>query len=500
MVTSGMRHGFALLLIALTAGCVDLARPAVSSPADQRDSGADGPGSDASQLCAHSGQCPSGFCVDGVCCNSACALTCHSCNLPGKVGICTPVPPGQDPRDACQRTDPAACQQDGACDGQGHCRLHPSGTECAPASCNNATEQAASTCDGAGSCRAGTSRSCTSSPCQNGSCGSACASDAACLTGFFCDGATCSPTRTLAAVCDRTTQCASGHCVDGVCCDSACTGTCSACNLPGTPGTCTNAAAGLDPREECPTEPVTSCGKTGACDGNGGCQLQPAGTSCAPASCTGSTETAAGTCSGLGVCLTGATRSCGAYVCSGSTCGASCTSNAQCTPGNTCTGTTCATGAPDAGTPDTSLLIDDFADADARSNRLGGEVTWDNQNTSLVTGEQKLAWNAVGTFQSFIEGLRSDACEYDVSGYTKVRFKMRASVAGKRVAIQLGIGTGKCAFSFDNRVSTVTLSTTMTTYDVDISRTTRDKVRTVSFQPTTLDGTDYFLDDVALVR
>jgi hypothetical protein len=52
--------------------------------------------------------------------------------------------------------------------------------------------------------------------------------------------------------------------VDGVCCDTDCTGTCAACNLTGTEGTCTFIPDGTDPFVECPG---------GHCDGAGACVL-----------------------------------------------------------------------------------------------------------------------------------------------------------------------------------------------------------------------------------
>ena len=42
-------------------------------------------------------------------------------------------------------------------------------------------------------------------------------------------------------------QCQSGPCVDGVCCNQACSGSCQACNLPGTVGQCTPIPGGQDP-------------------------------------------------------------------------------------------------------------------------------------------------------------------------------------------------------------------------------------------------------------
>jgi hypothetical protein len=72
------------------------------------------------------------------------------------------------------------------------------------------------------------------------------------------------------------------------------------------------------------------------------CRLQPAGTPCgAPRSCSGSTETVASACNGLGTCQPGGPRSCGAYLCSGDACGVSCSNTSQCVSGFYCIGTSC---------------------------------------------------------------------------------------------------------------------------------------------------------------
>jgi hypothetical protein len=98
----------------------------------------------------------------------------------------------------------------------------------------------------------------------------------------------------------------------------------------------------MDPRDDCPTDAPATCGRTGACDGKGVCQLHPMGTPCgAGQSCTGSTLTAASACNGLGVCAPGATSQCTGYRCAGNNCGTSCTGPGQCGIGYACNGTTC---------------------------------------------------------------------------------------------------------------------------------------------------------------
>ncbi len=52
-------------------------------------------------------------------------------------------------------------------------------------------------------------------------------------------------------------------CVDGVCCDTDCNGTCQACNVPGSLGTCSNMPIG---------QTDTTCNGLKACDGASGCK------------------------------------------------------------------------------------------------------------------------------------------------------------------------------------------------------------------------------------
>lgn len=454
------------------------------------------------QPCSHGGQCASTFCVDRVCCASECAARCHSCRVPGREGTCVPAAAGEDPRNDCTELPADTCMDDGTCDGAGGCRRRIAGSQCAPGSCTGATLNEASTCDGAGVCRLGSTRSCAPGVCQSGSCGESCTGDTQCSTGFHCANGACRPTLGQGSPCGRASACTSGHCVDGVCCNTACGSACHACNLTASPGTCAPVVAGDDPGNECAATDPSTCGTTGQCDGQGACQLHPAGTTCgAGASCSNDSETSARTCNGLGVCLSATTRSCSPYRCGATACASTCAGATQCQTGFVCSANACVPGSGgDGGVSGGELLVDDFADGDLRSNSLGGQVTWNNATVTLVAGEQKLVWNGTGTAHNLIETFRADWCERDLSAYTKLRFRMRSSVTNKRVAVYLGIGTGACAASYAERVSTVTLGTTMTTYEIDLASTERTKLRTLDFSPNAADATEYVLDDIVLAR
>src|SRR6185295_18973782 len=118
------------------------------------------------------------------------------------------------------------------------------GTQCAPRGCQGSTERGAGLCGSDGVCQPGTSRSCAPNLCKGDSCGSVCSAQTDCQSGYFCDNGTCTVKRPPAAPCTTALQCATGFCADGVCCSSACSETCSACNLAGAVGTCTSAAFG----------------------------------------------------------------------------------------------------------------------------------------------------------------------------------------------------------------------------------------------------------------
>ncbi len=81
--------------------------------------------------------------------------------------------------------------------------------------------------------------------------------------------------------CSLTSECAAGlYCTDGVCCttQSSC-GTCRACNLAGSPGTCSAVAQGIaDPN--CQAQALAANCTAGVCNGSGACQPLASGTPC----------------------------------------------------------------------------------------------------------------------------------------------------------------------------------------------------------------------------
>ncbi len=134
--------------------------------------------------------------------------------------------------------------------------------------------------------------------------------------------------------CQRGEECESGHCADGVCCDTACNGLCVACSAEriggGTDGTCAPITAGADPDSECEDQGSASCGTSGACDGNGACQLYPTNTVCGPSSCSEGVRTLPSLCDGSGECVAGTTEICDQDVCAGDVCLGQCTADSQC--------------------------------------------------------------------------------------------------------------------------------------------------------------------------
>lgn len=227
--------------------------------------------------------CATGFAADGVCCDKACTGPCERCDLPGKVGTCSPIAAGA-PR-ALRTCGDYLCGTTGACIAK-------------------------------------------------------CSADADCVAGRYCDAAgACTAKKDKGAACAATHECASGFCVDGVCCDSACDGQCEACDLTGIAGTC-GPVEGKVHGSRTPCEGAADqCGKL--CDGTDrkACVWRGADVSCGDDGCLGNVARKKGVCT-EGKCL-GEVRDCSPYRCGTGGCPSACRDASDCTAGFVCVESAC---------------------------------------------------------------------------------------------------------------------------------------------------------------
>ena len=145
----------------------------------------------------------------------------------------------------------------------------------------------------------------------------------------------------LGQTCTANEQCGSGNCVDAVCCQGPCASVCMACNLPTSLGQCSMVPVGQDPRDSCPQDVASTCGRDGTCDGAGACRRWANGTGCAAAVCNVGSASAARACDGAGNCSAAVTTTCSPFICKGSACGTTCSSSSDCESGAFCQGSVC---------------------------------------------------------------------------------------------------------------------------------------------------------------
>ena len=85
---------------------------------------------------------------------------------------------------------------------------------------------------------------------------------------------------------------------------------------------------------------AATCGTNGNCDGAGACELYGVATTCAPASCAGTTVVQARHCDGTGTCLAATISACAPQLCAAGAC-VPCTLDSQCLAGQYCGAGSC---------------------------------------------------------------------------------------------------------------------------------------------------------------
>jgi hypothetical protein len=239
--------------------------------------------------CTSNSQCLSDICGingTGLCCASACSTSDATCGATG-------------------------------CDPTGACTYTGAGIACGVGSCR-AGVLTHSYCDGAGTCAPYTPTPCPGDFACNSAgtaCITTCTVPSDCVTGFYCAAPNCVPQQA------RGTCAANDVCLSGFC---GATGT----------GNCCAA--------QCMATADMACDATN-CDATSGACIYPAGSACgAPATCVGSTLTAAA-CDATGACNSSTTTCAKNLGCNdaGTACNTSCTVLSDCATGFYCFNSAC---------------------------------------------------------------------------------------------------------------------------------------------------------------
>ncbi len=236
----------------------------------------------AGTTCASAADCVGASCVDGVCCGQPQCGACEACDVPGAIGLCSPVKARDDldtctgestcdPAGSCRKRGGATCGADGDC-ASGHCADGVCcDTGCAER-CDVCSKTAGASADGV--CTTLPKSSSGTPSCAPYLCGGAaacavsCAGDEDCATGSRCvsaacvpgGGAKCSGAVTLVGADGETRSCAPFRCSAGACTTSCQTADdCAAGNACTSSGACVRAEAPAAP----PAESSCACGLVG---------------------------------------------------------------------------------------------------------------------------------------------------------------------------------------------------------------------------------------------
>ena len=226
--------------------------------------------------CNEDTDCSSAHCENGYCCDSGrCCVTATDCDATGtgSATVCTNTATCQGARGEVSCTAGFQCDVVTGIPDDSACTPSVRALECGlylPLFCSGLADQPPPACP------------------------TSCADDAACVVAAHCESGSCVTDRPAGGVCARNQDCTDGlSCADGVCCDTGCSGTCQACNLPGSVGRCSAVPVGNDPDSECLG---FSCGAYfDSFDGFGRCYGKR------------DVDDTRATCNGSGACLSAAT-------------------------------------------------------------------------------------------------------------------------------------------------------------------------------------------------
>jgi hypothetical protein len=416
--------------------------------------------------CSTAADCTSALCVSNIC-------QTPSCTDGVKNG-------GESDVDCGGMTSCARCGTGKACTVAGDCvSIVCSGNKCQAPSCTDTVKNGGETdvdCGGATTCsRCATGKACTAaSDCQSGVC-----------TGGVCQAPSCTDTVKNGTETDVDCGGSCPKCGNGKGCSIAgdCTsGVCSASHVCLAPTCMDMVKNGTETDVDCGGSTCPKCAIGKNCGASSDCSSN----NCASGVC----GNPCSTCSSLG-------DNCGS-VSGGDGCGhplncGSCTGDQTCGSygSNVC-----------------GLLLDNFptaANPAPSTNLLQGWTAWDNLKTSVVSNQLNFSYTGSGGFSDYLSAFRASGCEYDLSAYTKMRFQLQASAAGKQVKVYLATGDGTCPASanfaqlYPTGTSTpLTTSTSNTWYEFDISGlTSRKYAMWFELDPQALDTTTkYYLTNI----